>query len=91
MNLQNESQVSHHKSKSRNNSMRVEKSGNSRSKSKKKDEQVDKKEKQPWGERKVKYEPEFKYISGSFMKYPLSGMGHAQERPIYERIDIGDR
>ena len=71
--------------------MRVEKSAKSRSKSKKKDEPAEKKEKQPWGERKVKYEPEFKYISGSFMKYPLTGMAHAQERPIYERIEMGDR
>ena len=49
------------------------------------------KEKKPWGERKIKYEPENKYISNSFMRYPLRGATHLQERPIYEKIEIGSR
>ena len=91
MNLQNDSLVDQKQALSRDNSMCVEKNQRSKSKGKKKGDQSEKKEKAPWGERKVKYEPEFKYVSNSFMKYPLSGMSHAQERPIYEKIDIGDR
>ena len=83
---QDESQVSHKRPKSNNSFTRVDKSSRSKGK---KNEKTQRKERKAFEERKVKYEPEFKYISASFMKYPLTGMAHAQERPIYEKVDVG--
>ena len=93
MNNQNESQLSYRQARSRDNSMLEDqpKSGQSRSKGRKKTDKAEPKEKKPWAERKIKYEPENKYISNSFMRYPLRAANHLQERPIYEKIDIGSR
>ena len=93
MNTQNESNLSYRQARSRDNSMLDDqpKGGQSKSKGKKKADKAEAKQKKAWGERKIQYEPENKYISNSFMRYPLRGATHLQERPIYEKIEIGSR